>query len=1050
MRRLRRTAVLAITLTLGIIPPRASAQEPAPARPRDLPHWMEYKRFTRDGAEVLKDDAAGRMEWWRERMGGELGPDFSRRIVREAEAERQKHPTAFPGASFAAAAAGAWVNLGPTGADFEQNGITYFKVDSGRIRAILPHPTDANTVYALCTGGGLWKTTNFLSNPPTWAPLTDFIGSTMGGAASFGRDASTIYLGMGESFEIGVGGFVVRSTDGGASWSTAAFLGTSTRVWDLKVDTSVGGSAATDIVLAGTNVGLFRSTNGGASFTQDGTITNQRVVSLARTSAGWIAAGRDLTSGAGTFYLSTNKGASWSPVAGTPAGIGRTTFGIGQPGDSVVYAFAASTSESSQRDLYRSTDGGATWSPLNLGSKTPTNPNGDQADMNVMAGQAFFNHMVLVDPTDSARNTVYIGGQLSTAKSTDGGATWTIISNWLPGAAAGTASLPYVHADLHSAAFSTAAGSRLFFGGDGGLFTSSDGGSTWDDTKNKGIASHLIYALTVNPGTPGSALIGLQDNGTRIRSLSPTPNSTFNQIRGGDGFGVGWSQANQATVLATYVYNSIRRSVSNPPTDQGNFSTFTSGLPTPVGNVSGASSSYYFVTPIITPTAAADPTGTVFFTYGSGGSGNGSKRIYRSSASAWTTIGTAGSGGIAAGRSVRATPHGIGVHPTDLNRLVAAGNGGNVLITTNGGTSWTEVFLGSTPPDGQGIGWVGFNSNGTWANDNVLYMASEASTAGVTRVARSANGGSTWTKADIGLPDVPVTKLVADPADSTGNTVYAATWIGVYVTSTGGASWAPLGSGFPQVPASDIYLAPNGSYLRASTYGRGVWEISLTAAAGPTINTHPANQSVNAGQTATFTVSATTSGGPLSYQWKKGTTNVGTNSSSYTTPATVPADNGAQFTVAVTDSNGTTTSNPATLTVLTPTTVTSFTPLAGPPGASVTIAGSGFSGATTVRFNGTVATFTPGSDTSLTAVVPTGATSGPISVTGSGTGTSLASFTVKSRDFNGDGSTDILDLALFARAFGSTSSSSNWNAAADLNGDGSVDDSDLTLFLAGF
>jgi hypothetical protein len=209
---------------------------------------------------------------------------------------------------------------------------------------------------------------------------------------------------------------------------------------------------------------------------------------------------------------------------------------------------------------------------------------------------------------------------------------------------------------------------------------------------------------------------------------------------------------------------------------------------------------------------------------------------------------------------------------------------------------------------------------------------------------------------------------------------------------------------------------------------------------------------VNSGATATFTVSATSSGGALSYQWKKDGANVGTNSSSYTTPATVPADNGAQFTVAVTDSNGTTTSNPATLTVLVPPTVTSFSPLAGPTGTSVTLTGTGFGGITTVRFNGTLATFTAGTSTSMSTVVPAGATSGPISVTNSAgsTGTSAASFTVKSRDFNGDGSTDILDLASFARAFGATPSSSNWNAAADLNGDGIVDDSDLTLFLAGF
>jgi hypothetical protein len=76
-------------------------------------------------------------------------------------------------------------------------------------------------------------------------------------------------------------------------------------------------------------------------------------------------------------------------------------------------------------------------------------------------------------------------------------------------------------------------------------------------------------------------------------------------------------------------------------------------------------------------------------------------------------------------------------------------------------------------------------------------------------------------------------------------------------------------------------------------------------------------------------------------------------------------------------------------------TVSGFAPTSGPVGTSVTVNGSGFTGATSVTFNGTVAAFTAGTDTQLTATVPSGATSGPISVTTSaGTGTSSGSFTV--------------------------------------------------------
>ena len=83
----------------------------------------------------------------------------------------------------------------------------------------------------------------------------------------------------------------------------------------------------------------------------------------------------------------------------------------------------------------------------------------------------------------------------------------------------------------------------------------------------------------------------------------------------------------------------------------------------------------------------------------------------------------------------------------------------------------------------------------------------------------------------------------------------------------------------------------------------------------PTISTQPVNQTVLAGATATFTVTATGTA-PLTYQWKKGgTAIVGATSASYTTPATVVGDSGASFAVTVTNSAGTVTSSAATLTV---------------------------------------------------------------------------------------------------------------------------------------
>ncbi len=87
------------------------------------------------------------------------------------------------------------------------------------------------------------------------------------------------------------------------------------------------------------------------------------------------------------------------------------------------------------------------------------------------------------------------------------------------------------------------------------------------------------------------------------------------------------------------------------------------------------------------------------------------------------------------------------------------------------------------------------------------------------------------------------------------------------------------------------------------------------AAVAPSITAQPVSQSVIAGQTATFSVTATGTA-PLSYQWRRnGAAVSGATSASYTTSATTSADNGAQFTVAVGNSAGSVISSAATLTV---------------------------------------------------------------------------------------------------------------------------------------
>jgi hypothetical protein len=125
-----------------------------------------------------------------------------------------------------------------------------------------------------------------------------------------------------------------------------------------------------------------------------------------------------------------------------------------------------------------------------------------------------------------------------------------------------------------------------------------------------------------------------------------------------------------------------------------------------------------------------------------------------------------------------------------------------------------------------GIGWLSYNSTVAWGNNRVLYVGNVSPFSRPVRVASSTDGGVTWHAATAGLPNVPIHQLLVNPADPTGNTVYAATFLGVYQTTNGGMSWHLFGAGLPAVEVFGLYMPPDGSFLRIATYGRGIWEIT--------------------------------------------------------------------------------------------------------------------------------------------------------------------------------------------------------------------------------
>ncbi len=760
-----------------------------------------------------KDDPNGRREamdaWYNDnydkkadkkaKKGGPWSPTFRKFMNDAAAAERAKYASQLPGTATSitassptasiAATGTTWVNIGPTKANYAQNGsYSLNKTDAGRVRDIIIDPANANVIYAAFSGGGVWKTTD---GGTTWTPITETLGSLSVGALAIDRaNSQTLYLGLGDPFD-GTGIGLVKSTDGGATWFAPVYLGDSTAITDLMV--APGNS---NVVLATTDKGIFRSVDAGATWTAATLNTG-----YANPAYGWsiahaggtkfvasVEADPTAASGntQGQIWVSSDSGATWTRSTGVTltGGLERITVAAAPSSPTTLYALAAKPG-GDLGEIFKSTNGGTSWVATSAAGKRYKNANTESRTVGQLFNtQGWYDHMLAVHPTNP--NTLYIGGALHMAKSVDGGTSYSIVSNWL-----GQFSLPYVHADFHAATFD-ATGNKLIVGNDGGLFVTNDGGATFSDSMNLGIASHLIYDIGTSAANRSAVIAGLQDNGTRVR-VGDT--SVYNQEIGGDGFDCEIHPTNGSTMLGTLYYARIYKS-----TDGGlNFASASTGI-TESNNSSSA--------PFITRLTAwdGDPTGNTVFTYSN-------TKVYKSTnyAGSWAALGVTG---LPTSIYIR----NLGVAKSNGNIIGIAANGGRVFLTNNGGASWAQT--GALPNNGLSISDVAFDPT----NPNTVYVSSVAPDGTKSHLWKSTDFGATFTAIESGLPTgVPVNSITIDPGSST--TLYAGTHLGVYRSTDAGASWARFGAGMPLVNVTDVQILPDSSLVRAATFGRSVWEL---------------------------------------------------------------------------------------------------------------------------------------------------------------------------------------------------------------------------------
>ncbi|HET9410002.1 MAG TPA: sialidase family protein [Candidatus Sulfotelmatobacter sp.] len=444
----------------------------------------------------------------------------------------------------------------------------------------------------------------------------------------------------------------------------------------------------------------------------------------------------------------------------------------------------------------------------------------------------------------------------------------------------------HVHPDQHAIAFTIPSGGTdsgnvlLYFANDGGVYralngvsglnTGSCGGTNQFDDLNQNLGSMTQFVtFSQHPTDPNTLLGGTQDNGSPATASATTSPSWIN-VYGGDG---GFNAIDPATPASWFISNpdiapaglAIQQC---PDGENCRESTFNQVISS--GDLGGDDGGFYFPYILDPQSNSAIVVGTCrvwrgprvggaftalspnFDTRGSGVCSGSEINLIRALAAGGPTDSNGS-------QVIYATTDGPG--PLNLSTPV----GGNVWATTNA-TTGTSAFIevtGTINPNQFPVSSVAIDTSD--ATGKTAYVAIMGFTGSAGHVWKTTNAGSTWSDFTANLPDSPANAVVVDPA----GIVFVGTDVGVFESSTSSASWNEVGpstasgqSGFlPNVAVTALAIFNSGGQklLRASTYGRGVWQFNLLPSFLMAITNSP--QTIFPSQSATFAGTVTALGG---------------------------------------------------------------------------------------------------------------------------------------------------------------------------------------------
>ncbi len=717
---------------------------------------------------------------------------------------------------------GSWTSMGPNSAGGGYSGI-------GRLNCVVEE-TNSGDLYAGAASGGLWKSTNGGSS---WSVLTD--NNAVLGVSSIvvvynpGGD-DIIYIGTGDrdggsmwSLSGGqsndnnsVG--VLKSTDGGITWlPTGLTYSTSQKE---TINRLVLDHSDDNTIYAATSSGIYKTTDAGVNWSLLASGPNLIDLEMHPTNSSILYMSTIDYWNAPVIYKSTDGGSNWSAVATFADTDYRVELAVTPADANRVYAIVAKQ-DGALSSIQRSTNTGNSFSQVFSGSTT--NMLGWYCLGTDAGGQGGYDLCIAADPSNA--NTVFVGG-VNTWKSTNGGSSWSNSNMWTTSGTYNSCGNPVAHADKHDLVYF---GSTLYECNDGGLYKTTNSGSSWSHISN-GMAISQLYRLSVAQTTSTQVMTGLQDNGSKLLW-----SGTWYDVTGGDG------------MECLIDFQDIN--------DQ--YSTYPRGRITRTTNHWSGSSN-------ITPSAAGDGHWVTPFVIDP----NNHTTLFAGYSEVWKTTNQGNSWTEISSLSGSDYIRSLAVAPSNSNYIYAAYR--TELHRTNNGSSWTEI-TGSLPVGSSYITYVSVK----YDDPNTAWVSmGEYNAHGVYE---TTDGGTNWTNISAGLPNIPVMCVIQNHQNSSETELYAGTDLGVYC-KVGSGGWFSFNSGLPNVVVTELEIyydaTPANSLLRAATFGRGLWESDLyEAPALPPVADFTADtQNPQTGETVYFT--DLSSNLPTSWSWSFSPTTV--------------------------------------------------------------------------------------------------------------------------------------------------------------------------------